>query len=454
MKKHIILSAFLMLSMASCEKFLDKKSNNTLITPITLTDLQALLDDANNNMNQSRTSRFGAASTDDYFLLDATFDPRSEVGKNVYLWKNLSYQYPNDWASCYQPVYIANYCLEKLGELSKNEGTETERNNIKGSALFFRAYYFLSLVFDFGKAYDEASSATDLGIALRLSSDFNIPSKRSSVRETYERIINDCLEAESLLPNLAIHPYRPSKASAYGLLARAYLSMRDYGNALKYAKMALLIKNDLLDYNNTSDVNPNASLPFKPFNKEVVFETSMGGNIDVFSTSRALVDSNLYKSYLTNDLRKTVFFQPNGLYQRFKGTYSTLSNGLIFSGIATDELYLISAECNARLNQVSEAILDLNTLLRKRWKTGSFTDLTTGSQAEALELILLERRKELLFRGLRWIDIKRFNKEGQNMILKRIIHGQTYTLAPNHNYYALPLPDDIIRQTGMPQNPN
>jgi starch-binding outer membrane protein, SusD/RagB family len=34
----------------------------------------------------------------------------------------------------------------------------------------------------------------------------------------------------------------------------------------------------------------------------------------------------------------------------------------------------------------------------------------------------------------------------------RNIGIQIYTFAPNSNYYALPLPDDIIRITGMKQN--
>ncbi len=41
----------------------------------------------------------------------------------------------------------------------------------------------------------------------------------------------------------------------------------------------------------------------------------------------------------------------------------------------------------------------------------------------------------------------------RSITLHRIIDGVTYTLAPNSGYYALPLPDDIIRITGMKQNP-
>lgn len=56
-------------------------------------------------------------------------------------------------------------------------------------------------------------------------------------------------------------------------------------------------------------------------------------------------------------------------------------------------------------------------------------------------------------RGLRWMDLKRLNKDSANIILTRQVNGQTYTLQPNDLRYALPLPEDIIQITGMQQNP-
>ena len=82
-----------------------------------------------------------------------------------------------------------------------------------------------------------------------------------------------------------------------------------------------------------------------------------------------------------------------------------------------------------------------------------FNPYTASSAQSALALILTERRKELIFRNLRWMDIKRLNKEGANIWLKRIVAGQTYTLPANDNRFALALPSDIISMTGMPQNP-
>jgi len=56
-------------------------------------------------------------------------------------------------------------------------------------------------------------------------------------------------------------------------------------------------------------------------------------------------------------------------------------------------------------------------------------------------------------RDLRWMDIKRLNKEGANISLRRTVNGITYSLQPNDNKFALPLPETIIRISGMTQNP-
>ncbi|HBI87240.1 MAG TPA: RagB/SusD family nutrient uptake outer membrane protein, partial [Sphingobacterium sp.] len=45
------------------------------------------------------------------------------------------------------------------------------------------------------------------------------------------------------------------------------------------------------------------------------------------------------------------------------------------------------------------------------------------------------------------------NKEGAGITLQRKLNGQTYTLHPGDQRFALPIPEDIIALTGMPQNP-
>jgi hypothetical protein len=96
---------------------------------------------------------------------------------------------------------------------------------------------------------------------------------------------------------------------------------------------------------------------------------------------------------------------------------------------------------------------DLNTLLMTRWKTGTFVPYQAANADDALQQILTERKKELLFRGTRWADLRRLNKDSKfAMTLTRIINGVTYTLPPNDPRYAMPIPDNEISLSGIPQN--
>jgi hypothetical protein len=151
----------------------------------------------------------------------------------------------------------------------------------------------------------------------------------------------------------------------------------------------------------------------------------------------------LYNSYADLDLRKGLFFMNGGLglpVPRFN--YS--GNATKFSGLATDEVFLIRAECNARLGIKDLAMLDLTTLLTSRWKNNAYPTPVINTAQEALDLVLAERRKELVFRGLRWIDIRRFNKINPTLTLKRWWLNILHTLPPGSRLYVLPIPPDVI----------
>ena len=453
--KKFFISTFILFAIvsvqSSCKKYLEEKSDAGLLVPTTLADFQNLMDDAN-TMNNTAPS-FGASSADEYFLEPTNYNSKSIFLQHVYRREIYPYNYSNDWSECYRIIYVSNICLERIQLLERTALNQKDWDHIKGSALFYKAYYNLELAWLFAKTYDENTASTDYGIVLRNVSDFMVPSVRATVQETYDKIIADAKEAAGLLANQPQVVTRPSACAAYALLARTYLSMRQYDSAGVFAGKALNLKSSLMNYNNAAVVATAAANPFKLFNEEVIFHASMGLTYSLHGPSAGpgRVDTNLYQAYHVNDIRRKAYFTAVGNYQRFKGSYSADASRL-FSGIATDEIYLIRAECNARAGQNAAALDDLNTLLKERFAPANFTPVATVASA-TLDTILWERRKELLFRGsLRWMDVKRLNKEGRNIELSRLIGGQLYVLPPNDKRYALQLPVDIIEATGMPQN--
>jgi hypothetical protein len=226
--------------------------------------------------------------------------------------------------------------------------------------------------------------------------------------------------------------------------------MQDYTAAEKYADSCLAITDFLLDYNliNMALTEPltgnNQSGIIKP---EVIYWAGMLADpYQYYPTTflSALIPDQLYNSYTEGDLRKKLFFEkrPNGY--RFRGTYnyfSTRSN--YFSGLAVDEIFLNRAECRVRNGKVAGGLLDLNHLLEKRWEKGKYVPVENLSQADALKLILEERRKELIFRGIRWSDLRRLNIEGANITLERTVDGRKYVLSPNDPRWTWPFPLEV-----------
>jgi hypothetical protein len=447
----LFLLLIIALPNVSCKKFLDAKSDASLVIPSGVDDLQKLLD--NNMFMNTIGGGSGEASADNYYLTYTDWNSLSDGGRNLYIWGDEIFfdLLNNEWAGNYNTVNRANIVLDYLDKISVEPGEMDAFKNVKGSALLFRAKAFYHLLQSFCKAWDAATAQDDLGICLRLDPDFNIPSVRASVKDSYDQLVNDLKQACSLLPVSPQYKTRPSKPAAYALLSKTYLAMHNYPQAELYADSCLQLYSSLMNYNADPSITATASFPFSLFNSETIWYTT-SNTPSPLSQSKAKVDSALYNSYDINDLRRSLFFKTNtdGSHA-FKGSYT--HNSALFTGIATDEIYLIRAECNARLGNTSDALDDLNAVISKRWKANTFISITATDANDALNKVLTERRKELLFRDIRWSDIKRLNKEGANIMITRDLNNQLYELSPGDNRYALPLPKKVIDLTGMPQNP-
>ena len=444
----ILVIAFVIATQPSCKKYLTAKPDKALAVPSSVQDLQALLDnfiDVNSN-----DAAAAVQSVDDFYVTDNDYNTISDnQAKQLYIWGTdaVFSSFPNDWSYEYDNVNTANTVLDNIDAIERTAANAAEWDNVKGQALLLRARAFQIIAWIWAKAYDPATASTDLGIPLRLHADFNILSVRANLQETYNRIIMDYKQSISLLPVTPVHVLRASKPAAYALLARTYLSMRDYDNCGLYADSCLNLFSYLLDYNS---LNASASYPVKRYNNEVIMDERISVP-NLFVGTKAKIDSLLYQSYSDSDLRKTIFFKNNNGFYTFKGSYEGVS--AMFSGIATDEVILMKAECLARKGNTNGAMNELNSLLIKRWKSNYFVPLTAAGANDALAIILLERRKELIRRGLRWMEIKRLNKEGAGIIMKRTVLGNAYTITPNSPRYAFPIPDEVILLSGMQQNP-
>jgi hypothetical protein len=319
-------------------------------------------------------------------------------------------------------------------------------------ALFVRAYNHYALSQLFMPVYNKSTATSDLGIPLKKSSDMNEKITRPTSEEVYDFIISDIKGSLHDLPLMSGKKYLPSLPAAYGLLSRVYLSMQEYTQSGKYADSCLDLYNSLIDYN---DVDVTSGAPFIQFNVEDIYDTEASYPNGLYQ-GNAKVDSMLYRSYADDDLRKLAFFSSNGDGTYFfKGNYTgKINNPTMYTGIATDEMYLTRAECLARQGDSVNSLSDLNKLLQNRINHQQFTPYTLPIPGGLLKLILKERRKELLFRTLRWTDLRRLNKETEFAdTLYRYINNQEYQLLPGSDRYTLQIDKRSIDISGIKQNP-
>lgn len=431
--------------MSGCDKdFLDTKPNKELLVPTSLSDVQALLDNIG-VMNSSISLPIIAA--DEYSLMDNGVAKLSNAYlSGTYFWRDDPYAGASisDWNRPYEQIFYANVVLETLPKIDVNNDNVAQHTAIKGSALFFRAHAYHLLAQFFTQPYNEATCDKLPGLPIRLSADINLRPGRGTIRELYNQISSDLNDCITLLPDLPVTKNRPSKLAAMALLSRVHLGKSEYAESLKYADLALKIKDDLYDYNTMRqgvldafpEVLPNGNI-------EVLFY-SPKLSYPFLNTGIIKIDPSLLSLYKDNDLRPKIHF-----YQ--------VGNGLIYNlnydGLAIDELYLNKAESMVRLGDITSGLAFLDRLLIKRVKLGTHVPTANLSMDDAIRLIINQRRMELVGRGTRWHDLRRLNQDSRfatNIV--RVYNGETTILTPNSKKYTFPIPDNEIASGGIRQN--
>jgi SusD family. len=448
MAKKLLFHCALLLAFGSCEEYLSVKPDKQLAVPNTGEDLQALLD--NVSVMNYGYSGLGEVASDNLFVADAIWNSITiEEERLPYIWGKIPVML-HYWTNGYNRVFFSNVVADNVDNVKY--ASTAQRDAVLGRALFFRGYTFFDLAQHFSAAYDPSVSRSRLGIVLRLESETTVASARASLEETYMQIENDLLSASQLLPAAkTAYPTQPNKAAAYGALARFYLSVQRYADAAKYADSCIMLQSALIDYNTVTADMP---YPFEAFNEEIVFFSAMSSDY-VLPENRSRIDTVLFASYADTDLRKRLFFtrQPDG-YFSFTGDYARSAGGIKFNGITTAEMLLIHAESNARIGETERAKASIQTLMDHRYSGPTTDELERLSAEELLMKILSERRKELVFRGQRWMDIRRLAAAGESSIsVMRIIDGRTFEITPQElKDFAFHIPALIIERAGIEQN--
>lgn len=457
MMKRSIFYFIALLSMLGCSaEFLEERPNSNVVVPASPDDFQRLLD---NFTAVGYTSALPHLSADEYFITSESdwLSSRSATERNAYVWERDVFGGEvarEDWNAPYRTVFYANSIIDGVQKQTGGLIQGGQYAEVYGQAHFHRARANFDLLKNFSVPFDSLTQSSDLGIPLRRDPSVDALMPRASVQECYASVFADLQEALAHLKSYGPLPERnrPTRLAVFAQLSRIYLYRGEFHPAERYADSVLNRYDRLIDYNS---VSTETNTPFSLTNDELILygATNSYNNASQLNQGGTVyVDTSLMALYDTGDLRRSVFFR-EVLPGRHIVKRGYNGSGLSpFNGLAVDEVLLIKAECLVRRGDLHGAEVLYNRLRKHRYSLGTYASTTFLEASSALELVLLERRKELVWRGIRWDDIKRLNGRGAGIVLRRTLGGKVHTLEPTSGRYVFNIPQDEINRSGIAQN--
>ncbi len=387
--------------------------------------------------------------SDDFRIPDELFNRLGQEEKNSFTWQDNIYQVNDedgDWQTFYGQIYAANIVIEEI--MDATDGTMEEKLQLEAEAKLHRAYAYFSLANLYAVHYDANTPNAILAVPLRLDTRLSgVDFSRVTLKDLYDLVLEDVTSSIESLPETTTYNHRPSKAAAHAFLARIYLYIGDFEKSRNAANSSLGLVSTLLDYNNVPDwFFPGvAELPEIEEDPQIIWLKSAFpfALLPISEAAQALVEPNDQRRRLFASIRS--FFGVNIPGNVYAAGYARNARP---AGFSTPEMYLIRAECNARLENAQAAIDDLNILRIKRFDTGTFVPLTSTSPTEALALVKKERRIELIAQNHRFFDLKRYNTYDASKIdLVHTLLDQTFTLQANSKNWAVPIAQKYIIET-------
>lgn len=331
-------------------------------------------------------------------------------------------------------LYTFNKVIDEVMEASG--GTEAEKAALRGEALSSRAWSYFQLINYYAKPYNAATAGSDPGFPIITVADATLQSyPRSTVQAMYDQIVSDLHAAILLLPQAPVIRTRFSRPAAEGLLGKVYLFMGKYEDALPLfdAAFAGLSGGDvqLVDHNGLTGPADPVFGPAGPgndpndFRESIVSKVFTSDPTQMFQVNNRslLLTAEAAALYTSQDLRLRLYSatdmdgypNPGGLLRKYGVRYTRY-------GLQLPELYLLRAECRARLNNLGGAVADLEELRSHRMPAGTFAvpAAIAGNREALIRFVIDERTREFAMEGYRWFDMRRLSADP-------LFAGTTYT---------------------------
>lgn len=416
---------------------------------------------------------------------------------NIWRWDILSTnsEITAVYASLYDVIARANFMLEYAPrvELTLANDDEWEQyNQICGEAYFARAYAYSELIKLFCKPYESREQAEqELGVVIVTKYHTDEPMRRSSLAQSYDRVIED-LEMAAELMDLDEKSFSGSiysssyfnEYTAYALRARVALYMKDYESAIEYSTLVIesgfyalsstttLITSDLSHFSYMWQYDEATEIIWK-----VGFTiNSYGGalgqvffNYDYTSMKPDYVPAEMVLNlYDQNDLRYGNYFytyttgHSHGLswplLVKYFGNMNFFNSNILHVSMPKPlrlaEQYLIRAEAYAEgRGNYGAAANDIASLREARYQSfGGGVSMTANN---AMQIIEEERIKELYMEGFRLMDLKRWHKGFERKPQEQSLeNGSSLKIVADDPLFVWPIPQHELEAPGASIEPN
>lgn len=431
----ICLGLFVLAFGSSCRKYVEVDQFTTRTLKYT-EDFQYLV---NNRSNFESSYILPLVTSDDMATTDVNHqNSMAAEFKFAYVWGASFYgdtQSDIGWNNLYKTIYTCNEIIFSVME-SQN-GTDAKKKEIYAEALVQRAFAYLMLANQYGEIYDPAKAQNQIGIPLLTTPDLFQKLDRSNLKKVYDQVVSDLEQAIPSLPNTGTNNGHAAKVSAYALLSRTYLYMRNFTLAGEYADKALAINSALKTLENY--IGKTNTFPRRHEDPEVLLSRLSAGRF------LSQLNPELIDLFTTGDVRLELFTGtgsgiPGKAYIR-----PQFNEGFSHTGLSVPEMMLNRAEVYARAGNVNKTLEFLNKLRKTRIKAANYQDLAISSPADLLPAVINERRREFMGTGLRWFDQRRLNLDTEfAKSYVRTFGGQQYTLSPGSNRYIYPIAPAVL----------
>lgn len=352
----------------------------------------------------------------------------------------------------YAAISTANLVIENAPSAT---GAEADKAIAVAQAKILRARKYFTLVNYYSKTYNPSTAATDGGVPYITSAAVGAAWSQPSVQTVYDNILKDIDEALPNLPERSQNVLYADKATGYAFAARVYLQMQQYDKALENAREALSRNDKLFDwvefYNNNSSVLGNPTV-------YQTISSPMGHDFVENYTFSHGSSSNQGSENQVTIARAAAFEQGDAQFMsRWKlrtvgsDTYynSNLRGYFNKGGLTTTEVYLIEAECLARLGNISDAMDIVNKVRKMRILPAIYQPLTAASVADAVKAVIKVKANALIQTIVPFCDARRLNLDPTYaQTLSKQEGGTTYTLLPTSEMWTMPFPQGAVSNPG------